>query len=179
LEFIYFNAEQLTRKCIQEFSSQVAKHTPKEFWDYSLENVKILKSLGISARHVPLVSPKTYVDSLIRMKTREYDIGFCGWMSKRRQVILDSLISKSYKVIICDQVWGIERDKKLAKCKVILNIHFAEDYQIFEQNRCEPWLQAGYTVVSENSLDNDSRAINVPYDMLSKTCEDAVKGLEG
>jgi hypothetical protein len=52
---------------------------------------------------------------------------------------------------------------------MILNIHFNENYKIFEQYRCFAWLDIGKVVLSENSLDNDPRCINVSYDEIVPT----------
>ena len=72
------------------------------------------------------------------------------------------------------ELFGKDRDIELAKCKIILNIHAEDDYKIFESCRCEPWLKLGITVISENSLDNDPRCINVNYNDIVKTVVELV-----
>ena len=49
---------------------------------------------------------------------------------------------------------------------MLLNVHFNNDYKIFEQLRCFAWLDTGKIVVSENSLDNDPRCLNSNYESL-------------
>ena len=73
------------------------------------------------------------------------------------------------------QTYGEERDKALASCKILLNIHCFDDFTIFESARCEPWLSIGKCVISENSLDNDPRCINVDYHMLVLTVLNTLK----
>ena len=86
--------------------------------------------------------------------------------------IIDQLNKYGYHILIISNMYGEDRDKQLATCKVLLNIHAHEDYQIFESARCEPWLAIGVSVISEQSLDNDSRCINVSYDeIVNKTIE--------
>jgi hypothetical protein len=71
-----------------------------------------------------------------------------------------------YKINYVYEIYGEERDKELAKCKILLNIHAFSDYNVFENARCEPWLAIGVPIISENSLDNDPRCINVDYDQI-------------
>jgi hypothetical protein len=75
---------------------------------------------------------------------------------------------KGYSVN-CITLFGEERDKELATCRIHLNIHHKEDCHLFESARCELWLQAGVPIISEHSLDNDSRCTNVSYDELVET----------
>lgn len=122
---------------------------------------------NINVRLVQIESPKWYIDKLYSFREKyvdsfEYDVGFAGLISPRRGKILDELYSLGIKVN-CIQQFGDARDMELAKCKIMLNIHAFEDYNIFEIARCEPWLQLGVVFISENSLDNDSRCINVNY----------------
>jgi len=166
-EYIYVNTEQMTRKNQLERIINLCKtNKPREFWDYSIANCKILESHGIHAKHMPLFSPQWYLDKLKSWRNRiEYDVGFCGAKSKRRQIIFDNLESMGIKVNIVKS-WGETRDKELAKCRILINIHYADDYNIFEQARCEPWLAISVPVISEHSLDDDPRCINVEYSKL-------------
>ena len=172
--YIHYNIEQLTR-----FSERNAmlrlwgSGKISEIWDYSIENCKILNELNIPCKHVPFTLTEKrleYYKTLIHVK-KEYDIGFCGTLSLRRQKIFDDLRDIGMNVLVLTNVNNEERDKLLAKCKMIINIHFADDYKIFERSRCEQWLRVGVPVISEESLDNDSRAICVPYDKLVETCK--------
>jgi len=169
--YIYYNCEQMSRQReLDLLTERVQRSPPTELWDYSAFNVLILKAHGITAKHVPLKSPSWYVDKLKGWRSPEYDVGFCGTMNPRRQQIIDKIKGAGMSVNTVT-LWGDDRDKELAKCRVLLNIHYADDYRIFESARCEPWLSAGFTIISENSLDNDARCINVAYDELVETTE--------
>lgn len=171
---IIYNTEQLSRpEMLRVIKNIIKKSNPLEIWDYSLANIHILKNNNILARHVPLESPGWYVKELqsYRKDEQEYDVGFSGWMSPRRLKILNKLKASGLSVNIVANIFGKERDKELAKCKIILNIHASPEYKIFESNRCEPWLKAGVRVISENSLDNDDRCINVKYSDIVKTVQ--------
>ena len=167
---IMYNTEQLSRiQMLTEVLQTVVAHPTIEIWDYSQANVDILKKYGIFARHVPLNSSTDYVNKLKGYKSKipEYDVGFCGALSDRRLKILEELKEMNISVNIVE-AWGDDRDKELAKCRVQINIHWEDDYQIFESARCEAWLKAGTIVFSEPSLDDDPRCIVVPYDKLSE-----------
>ena len=167
--FIYFNTEQLTRKSkLEKVLDNVKNSSPIEVWDYSKINIEILKQYNIQAKHIDIVSPKSYIHKILSYKPQifEYDVGFVGAFSERRKKILRELVKNEKKVMYTENIYGEERDKELAKCKIILNIHCHEDFQIFELARCEPWIQAGYIVISENSMENDYRVINTSYENL-------------
>lgn len=144
-----------------------------EIWDYSEANISILNKHNIHARLVKIESPRWYVDKLVSFREKymdhfEHDVGFAGFITPRRKIILDTLNNLGIKVNYIEQ-FGDARDIELAKCKIMLNIHAFEDYNIFEIARCEPWLQLGVIFISETSLDNDSRCINVSYDEIVNT----------
>lgn len=172
---IVFNTEQLT---IPDLFNNIMSYKNSniiEIWDYSLSNINILNSVGINnTKHIPLkIWPeyKKKLDSLNTDNTYYYDVGFCGWTgSARRRSILELIKNSGMTLdIIEGGVFGEDRDKRLAKCKILLNIHFDTTYKIFEQLRCFPWIDTGKTVVSENSLDNDPRCVNVEYEDLVPT----------
>ena len=168
-EGILYNTEQMTRqnKLEQVISKINNNKNIKEIWDYSKVNIQILNSKGITnVKYVPLESPDSYVNKLKEYrKIIDYDVGFSGTLSNRRLNILNKLreCGKSVNII---QKFGEDRDMELARCKILINIHYADDYMVFESARCEPWLKAGVTVISEKSLDDDPRCINVDYDSL-------------
>ena len=87
------------------------------------------------------------------------------------------LNEKGYSVN-CITLFGEERDKELAACRIHLNIHCEEDYQLFESARCELWLQVGVPIISENSLDNDSRCINIPYENMVETTIQLIQDMQ-
>jgi hypothetical protein len=173
--YILYNTEQLTRKNQLEYFCTTAMHPNcMEVWDYSKANIEILSKCNIKAHYHPPIMPNSYLSVLRSFRQQEikYDIGFCGDITQRRMYIIDQLNKYGYHILIISNMYGEDRDKQLATCKVLLNIHAHEDYQIFESARCEPWLAIGVSVISEQSLDNDSRCINVSYDeIVNKTIE--------
>jgi hypothetical protein len=175
-KYILYNSEQLSS--INKLNGFLSKINDSviEIWDYSIENVKILAANGITARHVPPISPTWYKDKLKSYGANHiYDVGLAGCISERRNHIIDALRSHGVSVNYM-QIYGEERDKALASCKILVNIHCFDDFAIFESARCEPWLSIGKSVISENSLDNDPRCINVDYHMLVQTVLNTLKG---
>jgi hypothetical protein len=93
-------------------------------------------------------------------------------MGPYRQNILDQLKAKGIEVLILDGDYSLNRDVQIGKSKLLLNIHYDTTYKVFETIRCEPWLSSGFPVISETSLDDDPRAINVSYtNLVDKVCE--------
>ena len=173
--FIYYNTEQLTRKFLRFVKEYININIKSivEVWDYSQSNIEILAQHSIVARYVPLKTPKWYSDKLqtIRNEGIIYDIGFCGTLTPRREHIIKELKKRGLKLRVIT-AFGYERDNELAKCKLHINIHSEDDYKIFESARCDAWLSIGIPIISEHSIDNDSRCINVKYDeIVSKVQE--------
>lgn len=178
-QYILYNSEQLTRAGeLERIVATAQQPGCVEVWDYSAENVAILATRGITAKHMPLRSSSAYLERLqfYRNQGQLFDIGFCGSLNDRRRAILDRIAQTGVSICITTQ-WGEGRDRMLAACKTILNIHYADDYQVFESARCEPWLALGIPVISEHSRDNDPRCINVAYDQLVETIKDYVNGI--
>jgi hypothetical protein len=164
---VLFNIEQNTRN---DFNSNNFKNSNiVEIWDYSVENIRIFKENNIhNVKHVPFCLWDEYrnqIESYNINNNYDFDVVFIGWINKRREKILDELTKNGLKVkTITQRLFGKERDEIISKSKILLNIHFEEDYKIFELYRCFPWIETKKIVVSENSLDNDNRCINVNYE---------------
>jgi len=171
---ILYNIEQMTRDTMRISTvERISLPDIIEVWDYSLTNTSILKNYGLNVKHVPI---KLSLDTIIKYRNYrvqpEYDIVFCGQLSEYRKNILTKLEEKGKTVKIIDGEYSGQRDIDIGKAKLLINIHYNENYRVFESIRCEPWIASGMKVLSENSLDNSSRCITVPYDQLvEKACE--------
>ncbi len=171
--YILFNIEQLTRpRILKEVYARAMQPDIVEVWDYSHINVTLLRSKGIAARHVPVQTIESRVNlfkHIMRDSPKTYDIGFCGVAPDRRQKILTELSNYGVKVLLMTNLYGYSRDASLSQCKMLINIHQTNEHMVFESIRCDPWLRAGMPIVSESSMDDDPRCINVPYDKLVET----------
>lgn len=174
---IYYNCEQLTRNNIAVILKILRRGVANdvvEIWDYSTENVSIWTDCGYPVvRHVPLQTPDDYVQRLREFRSTQpilWDVGFCGSIyGARRKQIFDGLEEAGLSVRIV-RTSGEERDRELAQCHIMVNIHYASDYKVWESHRCQAWLDVGVPVVSEHSLDDHPGCINVPFENLVEEC---------
>ena len=170
---IIYNIEQMTREKIRAYSiPRMTKDDIVEVWDYSTANISILKNYIKNVVHVPMRLP---LDTIIRYrnyrKTPLYDVVFCGELSDYRNHILTQIEQRGFTVQRITNNYTNSRDIMIGKAKILLNIHYNEEYKIFESIRCEPWMACGLTVVSESSLDDSTRCIHVPYkELVDKVC---------
>lgn len=147
------NTEQLTIAKYMDRTRKYINHGIRII-DYSIENIKLCNNPST------IYLPYQYSDSEIQIlkklydsTPKKYDLVFCGSISQRRRYILDSL--KSHGVSILELVtghWGHARDVEIASCKMLINIHYAHDYNIYESMRCDRWAFATMPVVSEDSI---------------------------
>ena len=147
--YIAYNFEQLItdHKWNEYFFARLNR--AQEVWDYSLENVKVLASKGISASFVPMGAAPTTLDLADPPSavSREGAL-FVGFFSHRRHAILQPL-----GVTLACEVWGKDLDALQARHVIGLNIHYYNGKTILEVTRILPLLLAGLWVISERSDD--------------------------
>jgi hypothetical protein len=175
LKKILYNIEQMTRETMLKRNiNRMQDNDIVEIWDYSISNYNILKKNNISVKYVPF---KLSIDKILEYRSlhssnKIYDIAFCGQIGPYRKAIIDKLKIRGKNLLILDNNYTILRDIEIGKAKLLINIHYDETYKVFESVRCEPWLSSGFPVLTESSLDDDPRAITVPYEYLvDKACE--------
>lgn len=139
-------------------------------WDYSLENVDILRRKGIDrARHLPI----GFHDAMKRIRNAEKDIDvvFYGSLNPRRIPILESLRSRCQLHILYG-AYGDQRDEIIARSKIVLNIH-AFDARVMEQVRIAYLFNNRCFVLSEDSPANPYASVLAvaPYDGLIDACQ--------
>lgn len=149
------NTEQISRKeWYSYFQDYLMKsNLPLNFFDYSASNIKLLKEkMSITSTYLPYKYRKEEIEHLkflINNTPKYYDAAFIG-CGDRRDRILNSIKGISINKIVGK--WDDDRDLEVAKCKILINIHFSEDYKIFEEIRCTRWMMAGMKVISERCL---------------------------
>ncbi len=128
--------------------------------DFSIENIKILGT----GFHLPyLYNPdENFYDS---STIKPYDVAFIstktGFIkSKRRQHIINNLSAKPWVKVRFISGFKNIRDKELAKCKLLINIHFDSNYKILETLRCYRCIYNKMIVISEDCVINDSYYLN-------------------
>ena len=105
--------------------------------------------------------------------TNTNNINYFNGNTLKRSLVPDFLKQHNFSVNIIDG-WADDRDIELAKCNIILNIHGKFHNiisRIFEHIRCNRLLEAGFNVLSEESLNLDSLFVSsypnlklIPYD---------------
>lgn len=149
-----------------------------QVWDHTAENVRRLRDAGISsAQYVPL----GYVPELSRIGpvVEDIDVLFYGSASPRRQAILDQLKSRGFNVVQLDGTYGEERDRMIARAKIVLSIHRYES-KAFEIARAAYLLTNFKAVVAEcgpeSELEPDIREAvrGVPYGDLVAACAELI-----
>ena len=123
--------------------------------DYSLENIRFLRTKGISyplVYHLPLF-PITLEEQ--EQKTRDIDVLFYGdSLSCERRRSLLGLLEKKFNVVIENNLFGIDLWIKLKRTKVVINLHYYEN-SLLETPRLMESLSHGATVVSELAKDSN------------------------
>jgi len=126
-----------------------------EVVDYSPTNISILEKHGFVCLLHLYETPefeKNYLQYLLYTTEKTHDIGFVGALNPRRIHVIEKLKEAGYKVLVVKE-YGDARDRSIAKCKVLLNIHYESYFTVFETIRCNRWLAAGMPVISESSID--------------------------
>jgi hypothetical protein len=173
---ILYNLEQITPDSpwLQPALLAILQQYP--VWDYSQNNIKEFVQLGItSVQYLPI----GYVPQLTRIDQAEEDIDvlFYGSLNERRWHIIQSLKAHGVKAEAVFGVYGNERDKLIARSKILLNIHFYEA-KVFEVVRVSYLLANQRFVISERGSNPVEEAafstgvVFADYEDLVKTCLD-------
>jgi tetratricopeptide (TPR) repeat protein len=138
-------------------------------WDYSADNISMLHEKGLkSVQRLPL----GYHEALrtIPATDKDIDVLFYGSVNERRQVVLEQLASQC-KVQHLFGVYGEERDRWIARSRIVLNMHFYPA-QIMEQVRISYLLNNGCFVLSEEAPHNpyEGCLATAPYTELVPRC---------
>lgn len=167
---IIYNTEQIGSEWLKDaaYMCELREHT---VWDYSQENVRFLRGLGMDAHFCGV----GYAPELERTPkvTEDLDCVFFGSINERRAIILEKLIDAGINLyIIPFGTYGAERDAILARAKIVLNIHYYEDAP-FEIVRCSYLMANGIYFLSEGNRGDfgDYPVCDyAPYEKLVERC---------
>ena len=132
-----------------------------ETWDYSRRNVRAWAEQGISTR-VRLLQPGYVPEctTIDRATPTDIDAVFYGHVTARRRAVLDRLADVGVRVYVLQDMYGAQRDRYIARARLILNIHAAAD-SVFEVARMSHALSNQRALVSEvdthDEIDADVR----------------------
>lgn len=121
--------------------------------DYSLANIKYLNDLDKNAHYLPYMVNRNEIYDYKKI----YDFAIIGALidnnSIRRKDIYNNLLKHKNVNISNIHGWYTERDEQLFQHKILLNIHYSSDYQIFEQFRCNRCILNKMIIITEKSED--------------------------
>ena len=175
---VFLNVEMLSEiKRMDQVLSIITAGMP--VLDYSLSNLTYLSHYmtenKITSNASNIYLPYQYnLRDQIQLENIDgvytYDVGIINALPKqdasvnseltyRRTRLWEQLQATGWK---CINIlgWGAERDEKLKRCKVIINVHHFECFNIFEQIRCDRLVFAKKIVVSDKSVFTEN------YDLL-------------
>lgn len=137
------NTEQATRPNIEEIIG-VSKDSKVNLCDYSEENIEILRKVYSNAlfKHLPYLPNPDEIYPLPKTKW----FAMVGAHSSRRDALFRKLWHANWV-----SGWGHERDAKLFRHKVLINVHYDERYRITEQLRIMRCVRNKMVVISEES----------------------------
>jgi SAM-dependent methyltransferase len=176
---ILYNSEQIDDKSSWINGPYMELLRRCTIWDYSEANVARLQSRGV--RRIQYV-PVGYVPQLTRIPTvahQDIDVLFYGAINERRKNILEGLIARGLRIEFLAGVYREERDRHIARAKVVLNMHYY-DASVFEIVRVAYLLANEKAVVAEcgatTTLEPDIRdaVCAVPCDRLVDACAELV-----
>jgi len=130
-------------------------------WDYSLENIKVLKAHGINnSYHVPLGYDATMENTISPARSRDMDVIFVGAVNNKRAAKLEQLKSLQQQPpgsgplrTSFSPAWGTELLQRYMQSKLALNLHYYGGRTILEVHRIIPLVVSKVLVLSEPSDD--------------------------
>ena len=171
---ILYNLEQVEAGSSWMTPALIELFRRHEIWDYSERNAGRYAELGLPR---PRVVPIGYVPELTRIPpaVEDIDVLFYGCMNPRRSAVLQALRARGLWVEALFGVYGEERDRYIARAKLVLNVHFY-GAKVFEIARVSYLLANRRCVVSERGADpseeepyEDGVAF-ARYEDLAETC---------
>jgi hypothetical protein len=170
---VYLNVEMLSESIRMDHILGLIKKGI-QIADYSMVNIIFLKEYA-KEHNIPITKEVIYLPYQYNLRDQvqlqniddkyEYDIGIINALPKqddsvnkvntyRRTKIWNDLQNTKWK---CINIlgWGKERDELIKRCKVIINVHHFEAFNIFEHIRCDRMIWAKKIIVSDNSLGMD------------------------
>ena len=177
---VFLNVEMLSEERRINHIINLIKHNV-QIADYSMANILFLKEYA-NYKNVPIKKEIIYLPYQYNLQDQvqlqnvddiyEYDIGIINALpaqsdtvdksnTYRRTKMWDDIQKTKWKSINI-LGWGKARDELIKRCKVIINIHHFEAFDIFEHIRCDRMIWAKKIIVSDKSKYMDKLDVT-PY----------------
>ncbi len=146
---VLVNLEQFVAGSPWFTPSLLAAYGAHVLWDYSAANIAAFRAAGLQGpmSRVPVGTMPQL--SRIPQAAQDIDVLFYGALSERRLRIAQELKASGVAVQCIAGVYGAERDRWIARAKVVLMLRNAETYRIFEIVRGAYLMSNGKAIVSE------------------------------
>lgn len=157
--------EQLTTgRALSTVVSHCKRYRNITLINYSPVNAEIIRANNACFGHRVLMLPNVPcgrgLDNYARYRNerKTFDIAIIGARSERRNRIFQQLSSR-FVVRHITNKWNDERNIELARAKILINVHYHNDYRVFETLRCMEAVLVGVVVLSEDSLSQNLSSI--------------------
>lgn len=179
---ILYNLEQLGHNALWDATFYLDYLLAYPVIDYSTKNIEYLKERGKKSEvlFLPIRYSEAFGAQLPRHQKKSIDVGLIGAQSPRRDLIVKSLRRNGVSVAYATECWGEDRDRFLARTKIILNIRSSKS-GLLETTRLVSLLSSGINCISESSDDSSEDAYFsqfmelVPFESLVATVLDKVR----
>lgn len=123
--------------------------------DYSFSNIEYLKQLKRSYNYLPYQVNESEIFDYPKI----HDVVSIGWESEYRFNIRNQLLQKNIQVNHINGLFAGERDQLLFKHKILVNVHYKEEYKVFEEMRCNRCIFNKMIVITEKSVYNENNRL--------------------
>ena len=178
---IIINTEQIYDQSPFAWNDKIVQWVRNfETWDYSVLNIAAFNESGIPNVKLLRIGHQAELTRIAHATAPDIDVLFYGSVSDRRAQIFDEIRTRGLNLVTLFGVYGSERDRHIARSKVVLNLH-NHPTEIFEVVRVHYLLSNAVAVVSEINASTSvpdfyaDAVAGVPYDSLAEECERLVR----
>jgi len=169
---VIFQLEQPTHPNFK-YVQQLAQG--RKIWEYNLSNMRQWRTDGYDVIHIP-VGYTPNLTKIPKAATQDIDVFFSGWITDRRQKIVNDLRTKGMNVVAVNLTYGGARDQLISRAKVCLNMNH-DGRTHFNIQRVSFLMANSKCIVTEHSSDQHNygtilqgMADVVPYNQLVDAC---------
>ncbi|MCY0878755.1 MAG: hypothetical protein OWU84_07440 [Firmicutes bacterium] len=170
---ILYNLDPLGPHALTLSPQTVGSFARHRVWDYSCRNGAYWRRQGMTAvTRVPIgYAPSLRRASIVHAGEdgEDLDVLFYGSLSPRRVALIERMRNDGLQIVVRTALWGQERDRLVARAKVIVHCHYTDGPAVFEMARMAYLLANQKAVVAEvgplTEIDDDMRpgVLGVPY----------------